>query len=147
MGPPRRAVPGLFSGERAVLEYVARGQPGMSPAFGRDADWIGHWKDEAARYHDQVGESRAAYHTGRLATADRLLDRAGLSAGARFVDFGCGDGVYTRRLASRGFTVVGLDVVAEMIVLARRQGQEGTMRFLTGGAAQLTAAGPCDAVV
>ena len=103
------------------------------------------WEQEARRYAGQVHGERAAYHSGRLATADRLLDRAGLPAGARVVDFGCGDGVYSRSLAARGFSVLGLDPVATMIELAREG--DGTVEFRVGGAAHLAAVGPFDAVV
>jgi 2-polyprenyl-3-methyl-5-hydroxy-6-metoxy-1,4-benzoquinol methylase len=119
----------------------------MSGTFGRDADSVDYWKDEAERYHDHVGASRSAYHDGRLGTATRLLEQADLPAGARIVDFGCGDGVYSRELAAKGFTVTGLDLVEEMVVLAREQDPEGTVTFSTGGAAQLASAGACDAVV
>jgi 2-polyprenyl-3-methyl-5-hydroxy-6-metoxy-1,4-benzoquinol methylase len=103
------------------------------------------WEHEARRYAGQVHGDRAAYHSGRLGTADRLLDLAELPAGARVVDFGCGDGVYSRSLAARGFSVLGLDPVATMIELAREQ--DGTIDFQVGGAADLAGARPFDAVV
>ena len=82
VGPPRRAVPGLPGRARPVLEHVARGMHGdelrLSDATPTS---IPHWEDEAARYSDHVGDSRAAYHEGRLATADRLLERAGAARG------------------------------------------------------------------
>ena len=96
----------------------------MSGTFGRDTDSVPYWEREAARYHDHVGGSRTAYHDGRLRTADRLLERAALPAGARVVDFGCGDGVYARRLAAAGFDVVGLDPAGAMIDLRAREDAE-----------------------
>ena len=119
----------------------------MSGTFGRDADSIGFWKDEAERYHDHVDASRSAYHHARLTTATRLLEQAGLPRGARVVDFGCGDGVYARELAAKGFSVTGMDLVEEMVVLAREKDPEGSASYATGGAAQLESAGACDAVV
>jgi len=119
----------------------------MSGTFGRDADSVGYWQAEADRYHDHVGASRRTYHAGRLATASQLLERADLAPGARIVDFGCGDGIYSRELASDGYAVTGLDLVEEMVVLARRLDPERTVTFETGGAAQLASVGSCDAVV
>ena len=117
----------------------------MSGTFGRDTESVPYWEREAARYHDHVGGSRTAYHDGRLRTADRLLERAALPAGARVVDFGCGDGVYGRRLAAAGFDVVGLDPAAAMIDLARERG--GGPAYEVGGAGELRVAGPFDALV
>jgi 2-polyprenyl-3-methyl-5-hydroxy-6-metoxy-1,4-benzoquinol methylase len=117
----------------------------MAGTFGRDTESVPYWEQEAARYHDHVGDTRAAYHGGRLATADRLLERAGLAAGARVVDFGCGDGVYSRRMAEAGFEVVGLDPAGAMIDLARERG--GGATYEVGGAGALAAVGPFDALV
>jgi trans-aconitate methyltransferase len=117
----------------------------MSGTFGRDTESVPFWEREAARYHEHVGGSRTAYHDGRLRTADRLLERAALPAGARVVDFGCGDGVYTRRLAAAGFDVVGLDPAGAMIELARERGDGPA--YQVGGAGELRGAGPFDALV
>jgi 2-polyprenyl-3-methyl-5-hydroxy-6-metoxy-1,4-benzoquinol methylase len=115
--------------------------------FGQDNPSIPFWEREAERYADHVHDSRAAYHEGRLRTADRLIERAGLPAGARVVDFGCGDGVYARRLAARGLSVAGIDPAAAMIDLAREGDPAGTVAYRVGGAADLVSAGPFDAVV
>ncbi len=119
----------------------------MTPTFGRDAESIPHWEAEAARYSEHLGGSRAAYHAGRLETATRLLARAALGPGARVVDFGCGEGIYARRLADEGMLVTGLDPAEGMIELAREQDPDGRMTFEVGGADALTAAGPADAIV
>src|SRR5690242_12711974 len=39
------------------------------------------------------------------------------------LDIGCGDGLLARRLARRSDTVVGVDVAAEMVRLARERGK------------------------
>jgi 2-polyprenyl-3-methyl-5-hydroxy-6-metoxy-1,4-benzoquinol methylase len=115
--------------------------------FGRDNPSIPFWEREAERYAGHVHDSRAAYHEGRLRTADRLIELAGLPAGARVVDFGCGDGIYARRLAARGLSVVGIDPAAAMIDLAREGDPGGAADYRVGGAADLASAGPFDAVV
>ena len=54
-----------------------------------------------------------------LTPAERAL-LAHIPAGARrAIDVGCGDGVITRALASRGLEVVGIDISPRMIELAR----------------------------
>jgi SAM-dependent methyltransferase len=118
---------------------------GMPESFGREMASIPYWEREAARYHEHVDSERAAYHAGRLATATGLLERAALPARARVLDFGCGDGVYARELAGRGFSVIGLDPAAPMIELARSQDPDGV--YEVGGAADLASVGACDAVV
>jgi SAM-dependent methyltransferase len=117
----------------------------MPGIFGRDAASIDHWEAEAERYRDHVGATRTVYHEGRLATADRLLERAALPAGARVIDFGCGDGEYTRRLAERGYSMLGMDPVDGMIAIAREI--EPPLDLILGGAAELADAGPADAVL
>ena len=113
--------------------------------FGRDAASIPYWEAEAANYRANIDANRIDYHRNRLLTADRLLDLADLPAGARIVDFGCGDGFYTHELARRGHRVTGLDPAQAMIHLADEQGSAA--RFFVGGATALTQAGACDAVI
>jgi 2-polyprenyl-3-methyl-5-hydroxy-6-metoxy-1,4-benzoquinol methylase len=115
--------------------------------FGRDADSIAHWNDEAARYSDHVDSSRTAYHRGRLDIARDLLDRVGLARGSRVVDFGCGDGAFTRELADGGLTAVGLDPAAAMIEIATAQYPHPDVEYLVAGAADLARLGHADAVI
>jgi 2-polyprenyl-3-methyl-5-hydroxy-6-metoxy-1,4-benzoquinol methylase len=119
----------------------------MTPTFGRDAESVPHWEAEAARYTEHIEGSRAAYHEGRLETAARLLERANLAPGAHVVDFGCGEGVFGRRLAADGFAVTGLDPAEGMIELARERDPERRLTLDVGGAEALAAVGRADAVV
>ncbi len=59
----------------------------------------------------------------------KLLDRevAGLPKGAQVLDAGCGTGYEIARLASRGFSVVGLEAAESMLVLARKQNPQATI--------------------
>src|ERR1022692_2367806 len=50
----------------------------------------------------------------RLLRQNRIL-------GGRVVDAGCGSGVWARELSERGYDVLGIDISAHMIRLARRQ--------------------------
>ena len=71
-----------------------------------------------------------------------LLGRNGIRGGL-VVDAGCGSGVWARELTGRGYGVLGIDISAAMIRLARRQAPGA--RFQTGSF--LTAELPaCDAV-
>jgi SAM-dependent methyltransferase len=53
------------------------------------------------------------------ATVTWLWDRLDLKAGDRLLDLGCGPGLYTRRFAERGLTVIGVDFSENSIRYAR----------------------------
>lgn len=55
---------------------------------------------------------------------DWMLSRAGVRQGARVADVGCGTGISTRLLASRGLSVVGVEPNAAMLEKARARGGE-----------------------
>lgn len=52
-------------------------------------------------------------------------------AGKIVLDFGCGEGKFSRWLASQGAEVFGLDTSAKMIELAKRQNSENVQYFHT----------------
>jgi len=60
-------------------------------------------------------------------TTERLLNQVGLQAGMRVLDFGCGSGEVTRRMATlvgpEG-EVVGIDLDASILRLAQREAQD-----------------------
>jgi SAM-dependent methyltransferase len=54
-------------------------------------------------------------------------------SGRRAVDFGCGTGRSTRFLQQHGFAVVGLDISAEMVAIARTRDPAGDYRLIADG--------------
>lgn len=78
-----------------------------------DAFEASGWEERAAAYHRFFSPVTAR-------VADALLDAAGVTAGTRLVDVGCGPGTVAAAGAARGATVVGIDVANEMVELARR---------------------------
>jgi SAM-dependent methyltransferase len=72
----------------------------------------------------------------------RLLRQNGIRSGL-VVDVGCGSGVWARELTERGYEVLGIDISASMIRLARRHAPSA--KFMVGSflGADLP---PCDAV-
>jgi SAM-dependent methyltransferase len=63
--------------------------------------------------------------------------------GGRVVDVGCGTGVWARELNERGYEVLGIDISAHMIHLARRQAPAADFQVASFLSAELP---PCDAV-
>ena len=72
----------------------------------------------------------------RLLRQNRIL-------GGLVVDAGCGSGVWARELCDRGYEVLGIDISAYMIRLARRQAPAAEFRI---GSFLSAALPPCDAV-
>lgn len=71
--------------------------------------------------YDAIADSYAAHwaaqHPEAVAVYDRL--RADLPAGALVADLGCGPGGHARALQDKGFRVIGIDLSAAMVALAR----------------------------
>jgi SAM-dependent methyltransferase len=65
-------------------------------------------------------------HDGRTR---ELLGRAGLGAGKRFVEFGCGLGYVSRWAAAQGATVSGIDLSADQIAAATELIEGGAVDF------------------
>lgn len=93
---------------------MSRSRAGQAEAF----DAIG------ADYDDAFPDKE-----GQLAAAAWLVD--GVPAGSRVLDLGCGTGVPTaRQLTDAGLDVLGIDLSARMIELARQRVPSATFRQL-----------------
>jgi SAM-dependent methyltransferase len=91
-------------------------------------------KDSRERFSATAG----AYHRHRPGYPDELLpwivETTGVPQGARVADLGCGTGISSRFLASRGFRVVGVDANEDMLAHARAAG--GGPTYAIGEAAR-----------
>lgn len=56
------------------------------------------------------------------ALGDTILGWLAPQPGERILDLGCGDGVFTAKVAASGAAVVGVDAAADMVEAARRRG-------------------------
>jgi ubiquinone/menaquinone biosynthesis C-methylase UbiE len=93
----------------------------------------------AESYDDEVTRLYGVYHRYSL---EPFLDSvAAEHPGGRALDLGCGTGVVTLALASRGFDTVGVDHSPEMLELARRKleeaGRSGHARVAEGDVRKL----------
>jgi SAM-dependent methyltransferase len=73
---------------------------------------VAGWERRAAHYGDFAG-----HVSSRL--ADPLLDAAGVGSGVRTIDVATGPGYVAAAAAERGADVIGVDVSAAMVTLAR----------------------------
>ncbi|MBA2700778.1 MAG: class I SAM-dependent methyltransferase, partial [Chloroflexi bacterium] len=74
-----------------------------------------HTFETVAREYDRT---RPGYPP---ALFDDLAELAGLRSGSRVLEIGCGTGQATRALAERGYSVVAIELGAELAALARRK--------------------------
>lgn len=117
----------------------------MSDSAGRfDYDDLRPDRTGQAEAFDAIGnryDEAFPHKEGQLAAAQWLVDS--LDAGARVLDVGCGTGIPTaRQLADAGLDVVGVDLSAGMVELARTHVPEAT--FHQADIADLRPGGPLD---
>jgi SAM-dependent methyltransferase len=98
---------------------------------------------------DDAASRRPATIDATVAWLEPLVRRGG-----RILDLGCGPGLYTIRLAARGFEVTGVDRAPTSLANARRVAADRDLavRYLEGDdvldlEAELEEAGPFDAVL
>jgi len=81
--------------------------------------------------------------------AAEILGRLDLPPGSRVLDAPCGHGRISRRLATAGLCVTGVDLSARFVAMAQAgaAGPEGRQSFVRGDLRHLPVRGPFDAVV
>ena len=89
------------------------------PSKPRTAQAHGHWWGARAEDWAAVQEAtaRPAY--------EAVLAKAGVGAGTRYCDLGCGAGMAASLAAGRGARVSGLDAAAPLLAIARRRTPDG----------------------
>jgi 2-polyprenyl-3-methyl-5-hydroxy-6-metoxy-1,4-benzoquinol methylase len=89
-------------------------------AQSKDAEIVESWRKNAMPWTRAV---RNAEIESRKLVTDQAILEAVLSRSPRFVlDIGCGEGWLARALSQRGISVIGIDVVPELIERARDVG-------------------------
>ena len=83
------------------------------------------WKRSAAAWLAQQGETG---DFGRVAVLDPVMVELAQDAGRRFVDIGCGEGRFVRRLAQHGIAGVGIDPTEALVATARARDPGGDYR-------------------
>lgn len=83
--------------------------------------WFHTWFDTPF-YHRLYGNRDDAEATRFI---DVLIGKLRMPRGSRILDLGCGSGRHSICLASRGYTVTGLDLSAHSILLAKRSEKPG----------------------
>jgi SAM-dependent methyltransferase len=83
-----------------------------------------HWFEELA---DHLGGAylRYSFTKGTEQEVDLLVEVLGLGPGMRVLDVGCGPGRHAHALGRRGIEVVGVDISARFVEVARRDAPPG----------------------
>jgi 2-polyprenyl-3-methyl-5-hydroxy-6-metoxy-1,4-benzoquinol methylase len=88
------------------------------------------WDTNATVWDERMGDDGNDFHRLLVRPAtERLLE---VKPGDHILDIGCGNGLLTRRLASLGAKVVGIDFSESMIANARSrtQSEQNVIRLL-----------------
>ncbi|MGH7280458.1 MAG: class I SAM-dependent methyltransferase [Polyangiaceae bacterium] len=111
-------------------------------------DQIAYWNGKAG---EKWAHEQAVLDTAMTAFADRLLEEANVTQGARVLDIGCGCGTVTLLASSAagptGF-VVGVDISSPMIERARKQSSgRGNVQFVLADASTESFDGSFDVAI
>ncbi len=85
--------------------------------------------------YDKIAEQYAAY--GKIVTTDWLLGHMGVArllepiAGKKILDYGCGNGKFSVYLQDSGAEVVGVDISASQLEVAKRENSENITYLLS----------------
>jgi SAM-dependent methyltransferase len=81
-----------------------------------NSSWFRHWFDSS--FYHKLYANRNEEEAANF--IDELIAELGPVSGASMLDLGCGSGRHSKRLASRGFNVTGLDLAASSIRAAKK---------------------------
>lgn len=104
-----------------LLENLNRRPEPFSASTTRELWTDEHTARQMLAYHlDPTLDAASRNHAFIDRSAQWIAERFALGAGRTVVDFGCGPGLYTQRLAHTGATVTGLDFSANSLAYARQ---------------------------
>ncbi|MFH1680382.1 MAG: class I SAM-dependent methyltransferase [Candidatus Eisenbacteria bacterium] len=106
-------------------------------------EWARFFDDHAQRYDENV------FTKNTVAEVDFLVDLLGISPGQSVLDVGCGTGRHAVELASRGFSVTGLDLSSGMLEEAKRRASAAGVEvaWIRADAADFALRGEFDALL
>jgi SAM-dependent methyltransferase len=102
-----------------TLEYFDDLWTALQPDLSDQADF---WNRRAPSYDAHSGEEDSSEH--RRILVDKLMTKAGLGAGSRVLDIGCGPGRHALSFAERVARVEAFDISPKMIERARQNAAE-----------------------
>jgi len=81
-----------------------------------------YWNKAASAYCVRQDDLKSIYQPV-------VEEQLGDVSGKRILDAGCGDGSYSKSLASRGAIVIGIDGSSEMISIAKRRSKNTKVKY------------------
>jgi 2-polyprenyl-6-hydroxyphenyl methylase/3-demethylubiquinone-9 3-methyltransferase len=108
----------------------------MTEQLNADPTELARFEASASRWWDPDGEMRPLHDLNPVRL--RYVERCGSLAGLSVVDVGCGGGLLAEAMARQGAHVVGLDLAAELVEVARLHALEAgaTVNYRTESAEQ-----------
>ena len=86
-----------------------------------------HWFEDLAS-HMKSAYLRYSFTKGTIQEVDFIIESTTVQPGNRVLDVGCGPGRHSLEFARRGFDVVGIDVSAEFVDIARKQAETESLK-------------------
>ncbi len=107
------------SGEKGTKRMDSGSVAGMTKGATTPDKAKTGWGKVAEWYHDTVEDKGSYQRDLILPNVIRLLD---IKKGETILDLACGEGFFARRYVANGATVVGVDIAAELIEVAKKAG-------------------------
>ena len=98
-----------------------------------------HWFEDLAS-HMKSAYLRYSFTKGTAQEVDFIIKSTHVQPGKNVLDVGCGPGRHSLEFARRGFDVVGIDVSAEFVDIARKQAESESLKqcsFINSDAREL----------
>jgi len=85
-----------------------------------------------AEYYHSIRTKKGGWFYNELLEMPATLELLGNVKGKKILDFGCGTGIYARKLTQKGAKVYGFDISNEMLEIAKKYAPKATLCLASG---------------